>query len=103
MLQIDAPPVENFWPRHCVGPVVKLLRKRLGGPKLELEGQRAEVGFSTADQGFSSIQGTVFRFYGISIVSDACNIYPHQARTNANDKITAKDCIFSKHHAQKKY
>jgi len=53
--------------------VVKLLSKRwwipigatLEGPKLESEGQRAEVGFPTADQGFSSIQGTLFGFYDI--------------------------------------
>ena len=53
--------------------VVKLLSKRwwipVGarpeGPKLEPEGLRAEVGFLTADQGFSSIQGTLFAFYGI--------------------------------------
>jgi len=38
---------------------------RLEGPKLELEGQRAEVGFATTDQAFSSIQGTLFGFYGI--------------------------------------
>ena len=51
-------------------PVVKLLNKRWRisidarreGPKLEPEGQRAEVGFPTADQGFSSIQGTLFGF-----------------------------------------
>jgi len=35
------------------------------GLKLEPEGQRAEVGFLTADQGFSSIQGTLFGFCGI--------------------------------------
>jgi len=29
-------------------------------------------------------------------VSDACNIYPHQASTNANDKMTVKDYIFYK-------
>ena len=29
-----------------------------------LDGQRAEVGFPTADHGFSSIQGTLFGFYG---------------------------------------
>ena len=38
---------------------------RLEGPKLEPEVPRAEVGFPTADQGFSSIQGTLFGFYGI--------------------------------------
>ena len=31
-------------------------------PKLEPEGPRAEVVFSSADQGFSSIEGTVFGF-----------------------------------------
>jgi len=53
--------------------VVKLLSKRwwiaIGarheGPKLEPEEPRVEVGFPTADQGFSSIQGTLFGFYGI--------------------------------------
>ena len=53
--------------------VVKLLSKRwwipagarLEGLKLEPEGPRAEVGFPTAEQGFSSIQGTLFGFYGI--------------------------------------
>ena len=51
-------------------PVVKLLSKRwwipigarLKGPKLEPERPRAEVGFLTADQGFSSILGTLFGF-----------------------------------------
>ena len=50
--------------------VVKLLSKRWwiptgarpGGSKLESEGPRAEVGFPTADQGFSSIQGTLVGF-----------------------------------------
>jgi len=54
-------------------PVIKLLSKRwwipvgarLEGSKLEPEGPRAEVGFPTADQGFSSIQGTMFGFNGI--------------------------------------
>jgi len=53
--------------------VVKLLGKRwwipidarLEGPELEPEEPRAEVGFPTADQGFSSIQGTLFGFFGI--------------------------------------
>jgi len=58
------------------------------------EGRRAEVGFPTADQGFSSIQSTLFGFYGIQIVFDDCNIYPHQAWTNANDKMTGKYYIF---------
>ena len=31
-------------------------------PKLEPEGPRAEVVFPSADQGFSSIEGTVFGF-----------------------------------------
>jgi len=90
--------------------LVKLLSKRwwihtgtrLEGPKLEPEGQRAEVGFPTADLGFSSIQGTLFGFCGIKVVFDDCNIYPHQAWTNANDKMTVKDYIFAKHHAQRK-
>jgi len=54
-------------------PVVKLLGKRwwiptgarLEGLKLEPEGPRADAGFPAADQGFSSIQGTLFGFYGI--------------------------------------
>jgi len=49
-----------------VTAVVKLLSKRcwiptgarLEGPKLEPKGLRTEVGFPTADRGFSSIQGT---------------------------------------------
>jgi len=53
--------------------VVKLLSKRRWisrgarpeGPTLEPEGLRAEVGFPTADQGLSSIQGTLFGFCGI--------------------------------------
>ena len=53
--------------------MVKLLSKRwwipvgarLEGPKLEPEGLRAEVGFPTADQRFSSIEGTLFGFCGI--------------------------------------
>ena len=56
-----------------VQAVVKLPSKRwwistgarLEGPKLEPEGLRAEVGYPTADQGFSSIQRTLFGFYGI--------------------------------------
>ena len=47
-------------------PVVKLLTKRRWIPiGARLEGPRAEVGFPTADHGFLSIQGTLFRFYGI--------------------------------------
>jgi len=50
--------------------VVKLLSKRWWIPagampeglKLEPEGLRAEVGFPTAEQGFSSIQGTLLVF-----------------------------------------
>jgi len=53
--------------------VVRLLSKRwwiptgarLEGPKLEPKGSRAEVGFPTADQGFSSVQGILFGFYNI--------------------------------------
>ena len=45
---------------------------RLEGPKLEPEGPRAVMGFPTADQGFSSIQGTPFGLYGIKTVFDAC-------------------------------
>jgi len=52
--------------------VVKLLKTwripigvRPEGSKLEPEGPRAEVGFPTADQGLSSIGGTLFGFYGI--------------------------------------
>jgi len=36
-------------------------------------------------------------------VFDAYNIYPHQAWTNANDKMTVMDYIFTKHRAYKKY
>ena len=59
-----------------------------------LGGQRAEVRFQTADQEFSSTQGTLLGFYGIKIVFYACTIYPHQARTNAYDKMTVNDYIF---------
>ena len=53
-------------------PVAKLLGKRwwipigarLEGPKLESEEPRAEVGFRSANQGFSSIQGSMFGFCG---------------------------------------
>jgi len=56
--------------------VVKLLRNRwwilivarLEGPKLEPDRSRAEVGFPTTrplDQGYPSIQRTLFGFYGI--------------------------------------
>ena len=59
--------------------MVKLLSKRWWvprgarpeGQKLEPEGRRAEVGFPTADQGLSSIQRTLFGFYGIKVVFDA--------------------------------
>ena len=62
------------------------------------------MGFPTADQGFWTIQGALFGFYGISIVFDACDIYPHQAWTNANDKMTVKNyTFFTKHHAYRKY
>ena len=45
--------------------MVKLLSKRWWMPiDARPEGQRAEVGFPTADQGFSGIQGTLFGFYG---------------------------------------
>jgi len=59
--------------------------------KLEPEGPRAEVGLPTADQGFLSIQGTLFGFY--KMVFYAFNICPHQAWTNANDKKTVKDYL----------
>jgi len=46
--------------------VVKLLSRKwwihIGA---RLEGPKVEVGFPTADQGFSSIRGTPFGFYGI--------------------------------------
>ena len=34
--------------------------------------------------------------------TDACNIYSHQAWTNANDKMTTKDIFFTKRHAHRK-
>jgi len=82
-----------------VVPVVKLLSKRwwipIGarqGLKLEPEGPRAGVGFPTTDQGFSSIQGTVWLSKHLSPPSmDECN-----------DKMTVKDYIFTKHHAYRK-
>jgi len=54
-------------------PVVKLLSKRwwiptgarIEGPKLVPEGPRGEVGFPTADQGSSRIQGALFGVYNI--------------------------------------
>jgi len=63
------------------------------GPKLKPEGPRAEVVFPTADQGFSSIQGTLFGFYGILIAFAACNVYPRQAWTNTNARMTVNDYI----------
>ena len=46
--------------------MVKLLSKSWWIPAgATPKGPRAEVGFSTADHGFSSIQGTLFDFYGI--------------------------------------
>ena len=44
--------------------VITFVGARLEGPKLEPKGPRGEVGFSNANQGFSSIQGTLFGFYG---------------------------------------
>jgi len=76
-----------MWGKQDPNEVVKLLRKRwwipIGAtPKLEPEGLRAEWGSQPP-----SIQGTLFGFYhGIYIVFDACNIYLHQAWTNANDR-----------------
>jgi len=68
-----ASPIAGHYAQTQLNPVVKLLSKRwwiptgarLEGPKLESEGPRAEVGLPTADQGFSSIQVTLFGFYGI--------------------------------------
>jgi len=62
-----------FFSTDYIIPVVKLFSKRwwilvgarLEGSKLEPEGPRADVGFLTADQEFSSIQGTLFGFNGI--------------------------------------
>jgi len=57
--------------------VVKLLSKRwwilYSSERLKLkhEWPRAEVGFPTTDQGFSSIQSTLFDFCGICTVFDA--------------------------------
>ena len=52
--------------RHVLWTVVKLLVKRWWIPiGAMLEGPRAEVGFLTADQGLSSIQGTQFGFHGL--------------------------------------
>ena len=42
--------------------------------KPEAEGSRAEVGFLIVDQGFSSIQGTLFAFYMIEMVFDAWSL-----------------------------
>ena len=66
-------PLNGLVSRTTWVTVVKLLSKRwwihtgarLEVPKLEPEGPRAEVGFPTADQGFSSIRGILFGFYGI--------------------------------------
>ena len=59
--------------QSVLNSAVKLLSKRwwiptgarLEGPKLAPEGPRAELGFPAADQWFSSIQCTLFGFYGI--------------------------------------
>ena len=61
------------WVKKNGPTVVKLLSKRwwipagarLKGPKLEPKGTRAQVVLLTADQGFSSIQGTLLGFYSI--------------------------------------
>ena len=66
----DADAHEEPVSEHAFPAVVKLLSKRwwipvgvrLEGLKLEPEGPRAELGFLTADHGFSSIQGTLFGF-----------------------------------------
>jgi len=51
--------------RHVCIAVVKLPSKRWWIPiGARSEGPRAEVGFTTADHGLSSIQGTLFGFYG---------------------------------------
>jgi len=58
---------------EAIPSVVKLLSKRwwisIGakpeGAKLKPKGPREEVRFPTADQEFSSIQRTLFGFYGI--------------------------------------
>ena len=51
--------------RSDQGPKWMYPGARLEGTKLEPEGLREEVGFPTADEGFSSIQGILFGFYGI--------------------------------------
>ena len=79
--------------------MVKLIRNRLlipagarlEGPKLEPEGPRAEVGLPTADQEFSSIQGTLFGFYGISIVFDAW-ILPSRV-ADPSKKVPDLNCV----------
>ena len=73
------------------------------GPKLEPEGQRAEVGFPTADHWvFEHSMDSARLLWHLNSVY-ACNIYLHQAWTNANDKMTVKDYIFLQNimHTQK--
>ena len=48
------------------------------GQKAEARGRRAESKGGVPDQGFSSIQGTQFGFYGIQIVFD-CLLYTSDA------------------------
>ena len=72
LLMLPAQHAQQGLSNGRVSAVVKLLSKRwwiprgarLEGPKLEPEGSRAEVGFPTTDQGFSSIEGTLFGFCG---------------------------------------
>ena len=79
--------------------VVKLLSKRWWIPiglrpeelKLEPGGPRAEVEFPTTERGFSSIQGTLFGFYGIQIVSDAW-ILPSRVVNIAAKKVLDLNC-----------
>jgi len=69
-----------------------------GGGSLQVRGLKGESRGGVPDRrrGFSSIQGILLGFCGIVTVFDACSIYPHQAWTNANSKMTVKDHIFYK-------
>ena len=85
--------------------VVKLPNKRWWIPiGARPEGPRAEVGFTTADHGLSSIQCTVWLLWLLWLLNSVWRLQhlSTPSMDKCNDKITVKDYIFTKHHAQRK-